>query len=505
MHDLNQSALAIHSSTREINMHTISSLIVIAVTIGSFISSATCQFIRVDSGQIVSDGGWSFGVSWVDYDGDNYPDLLVCNEDFSGMPAPNFFYHNNGDGTYTRIREGTIASSGGCLGSSWADFDADGDLDCYAARPFINRNLLFVNNGDGTFLRDSTSSITVAKKFSMEVEWVDFDNDGRLDIFVANHGRPSDPAFAEVYHNNRSGFKLINNSEVGLIEDEANGMAWGDYDGDGRRDLFWTRNNKPSLLFRNSEDGVFRMLTGLELMDSPGRYFGNWADFDNDGDLDIYTLSGEPGTVTLYRNMGATGFVPAKDLGNAADSGYWAAGYWGDYDNDGWLDLLVLGQKDYTAHPNLLYHNNGNGSFTRVADGPIASDSEPSAAAAWADHDRDGDLDLFIANVSDANNSLYENLGNDNHWIQVELRGTRSNRSGIGSKIRVRAVLNGKPLRQMREISAKNGFKSQSELIAHFGLGDATQVDSLIVEWPGAGVQVLTGVNADQLLKITQE
>jgi len=486
-------------------MHIVFTVIAIAVIVGGFTSSGTCQFVRVATGPVVSDGGWSFGVSWIDYDGDSYPDLLVCNEDFSGAPAPNFLYHNNGDGTYTRIREGMVASSGGCLGSSWADFDGDGDLDCYAARPFLNNNLLFVNNGDGTFLRDSTAAITVARKFSMEVEWVDFDNDGRLDVFVANHGRPNDPALAEVYHNNNNGFKLMKNSEIGLIGDEANGMAWGDYDGDGRRDLFWTRNNKPSLLFRNSVDGVFRQVTGQELVGSPGRYFGNWADFDNDGDLDIYTLSGEPGKVALYRNMGDSGFAPVKDHGIAVDTGYWTAGYWGDYDNDGWLDLLVLGQKEYTAHPNRLYHNNGNGSFTRVADGPIASDNEPSAAAAWADHDRDGDLDLFIANVNNSNNTLYQNQGNQNHWLQVNLEGVQFNRSGIGAKIRVKAVISGKPVWQMREISAKNGFKSQSELIAHFGLGDAAQVDSLILEWPGAGVQVLTDVKADQLLKIIQE
>lgn len=486
-------------------MRTVSALIVIAVFTVGFATPGTCQFRRVGSGAVVSDGGWSFGVSWVDFDGDSYPDILVCNEDFSGVPAPNFFYRNNGDGTYTRIREGAVASGGGCLGSSWADFDGDDDLDCYAARPFLNSNLLFVNNGDGTFFSDSSNLITAAKKFSMEVEWVDVDNDGWLDVFVANHGRPSDPALAMLYYNDKGNFVLLENTEVGLIDDEANGVTWGDYDGDGDRDPFWTRNNKLSILFRNEGNGTFTSVSESALSDSPAKYHASWADFDNDGDLDIYTNSGDPGVAAIYENTGMGRFELAAIPELAQDSGYWTGGYWGDYNNDGWLDLLILGNNRYEPYPNRLYENNGDGTLTRVTSGPVVSEVEASGAAAWADHDRDGDLDLFIANVNAANNSLFENLGNDNHWLQVELRGTRSNRSGIGAKVRIKAVISGKPIWQMREISAKNGFKSQSELVAHFGLGDALSVDSLIVDWPSSVRQVLTDVKSNQLLKIVEQ
>ncbi|MEZ5357229.1 MAG: CRTAC1 family protein [Candidatus Zixiibacteriota bacterium] len=485
-------------------MRTISIFFLITIIITISASSASSQFIRVESGPAVSDGGWSFGVSWIDYDGDDYPDLFICNEDFSGSPAPNYLYHNNGDGSYTRVLEGDIGASGGCLASTWADFDGDGDLDCYAARPFLNANLLYINNGDGTFTSDTSTALTDARKFSMEVAWIDFDNDGRLDMFVANHGRPSDPALAEVYHNGKDGFAHINNSDLGLIEDEANGMALGDFDGDGRQDLFWTRNNKLSLLYKNSGDGRFTQMTELELIEGSRKYFGNWADFDNDGYLDIYVMSDESG-VTLYKNRGNGAFEPIINHEMASDTGNWTAGYWGDYDNDGWLDLLVLGQKNYAAYPNRLYHNNGDGSFTRVVNGPIATDNEPSAAAAWADHDRDGDLDLFVANVGNTNNALYENTGNQNHWLQIKLEGTGVNKSAIGAKIRIRAEISGNAIWQMREISAKNGFKSQSDLVAHFGLGDATDVDSLIVEWPDFTQRILTNIKADQLLKIARQ
>jgi len=463
-------------------------------------------FIRVETGTVISDGGWSFGVSWVDYDGDNYPDLFICNENFGSTDEVNFLYHNNGDGTYTRVSEGEITTdAGGSLSSTWANFDADGDLDCIAARPFLNNNLLYVNNGDGTFNKDTSSALVGAKKFSMEVEWVDYDNDGWLDMFAANHGRPSTPMLASLYHNENGVFVLTDNSDMGLIEDEANSATWADYDGDGDRDLFWSRNNKLSLLFSNDGDGTFTQMTESVLAKLPAKYHSSWADLDNDGDLDIYTKSDDPGIVTLYKNMGNGTFEPAAYPELAQDTGSWTGGYWGDYDNDGWLDLLIIGNDRYEPHRNQLYHNNGDGTFTKVKSGVIIHGEEPSSAAAWADHDRDGDLDLFVSNVNDADNSLYENVGNSNHWIQIRLKGTFSNRSGIGAKIRAKAVLLGESVWQMREISAKTGFFSQSELVAHFGLGNADIVDSLIVEWPNGAVQILTDVSANQLLSVTEK
>jgi hypothetical protein len=294
------------------------------------------------------------------------------------------------------------------------------------------------------------------------------------------------------------------NSDIGILEDEANGVCWGDYDSDGDRDIYWSRNNKLSVLLVNNGDGTFLEVEGSILGQSPAKYQNNWADFDNDGDLDIYTKAGDPGIVTLYKNLGNGEFKPVTDNVFAADTGYWKGGYWGDYDNDGWLDLIAIGNNRYEPSLNRLYHNNGDGTFTRVTSGPVVTDIEPSSAAAWADHDRDGDLDLFIGNVNNVNNTLYENTGNSNNWLQVKLDGKSSNRSGIGAKVRVKAMLSDKPVWQMREISAKNGFKSQSELTAHFGLGKATIVDSLIVEWPGGNVQLLMDVGVNQLTKITE-
>ena len=183
---------------------------------------------------------------------------------------------------------------------------------------------------------------------------------------------------------------------------------------------------------------------------------------------------------------------------------YDSSAAWGDYDNDGYLDLLITAHVYYNPSPNRLYHNNGDGTFSKVLTGVVTTDNEPSSAAAWADHDRDGDLDLFVANVNNFNNALYTNNGSGNAWIQIRLAGTTSNRSAIGAKIRLKATINGQPMWQLREIAAHNGFFAQSDLTAHFGLGDAAVVDSIKVEWPCGPDQILAGVAPNQLMKITE-
>lgn len=462
-------------------------------------------FTRISEGPHVSDGGWSFGVSWVDYDGDDYPDIFVNNDIFGSVGELNFLYHNNGDGTYTRVMEGVIASEGSSVASTWADFDGDGDNDVYVSC-FGRYNYFYHNNGDGTFAKDTSGPLGTLEDGTMEAEWVDYNNDGRLDLFVVNHRPPGSPApiYCALYLNTGGTFTLQDNSEIGLIEDEGNSTAWGDYDNDGDRDLFWSRNEKLTLFFDNDGDGTFTQNTGSVIAQTPRKYHGNWADYDNDGDLDLYTGAGYPDPPCLLENTGDGNFVVVTGQQIAEDTGYWTGGYWGDYDNDGWLDLLVLGHYFYEPYPNRLYHNNGDGTLSRETSGPVATDEESSSAAVWADHDRDGDLDLFIANVNNGNNTLYENQGNSNHWIHIRLEGRLSNRSGIGAKIRLNAMLAGEPVWQMREISAKTGFMSQSEPVAHFGLGNATVVDSIRVEWPSGYTDTLLDLAVDQFLVITE-
>jgi len=463
------------------------------------------MFTRITEGPPVSDGGWSFGMSWVDYDGDDYPDIYVNNDVFGSTGELNFLYHNNGDGTYTKVLDGIMVSEGSSVASSWADFDDDGDNDVYVSC-FGHLNYLYCSNGDGTFVKASSGPLGTAEEGTMEAEWVDYNNDGQLDLFVVNHRPPSspDPIHCALYLHSADSFSLQDNSQIGLILDEGNSTAWGDYDNDGDRDLFWSRNEKLTLFFDNDGDGTFTQNTNIEIAQWPRKYHGNWADYDNDGDLDLYTVAGYPDAPSLLENTGDGDFAVVTGQEISEDTGYWTGGYWGDYDNDGWIDLLVLGHYFYEPYLNRLYHNNGDGTFTRVTDEVVATDEEPSSAAAWSDHDRDGDLDLFIANVNNHNNTMYENLGNSNHWIQIKLEGTISNRSGIGTKIRLLAQLSDESVWQMREMSSENGFMSQGELVAHFGLGNATLIDTILIEWPSSYTDTLLNVAADQFLLITE-
>ena len=205
----------------------------------------------------------------------------------------------------------------------------------------------------------------------------------------------------------------------------------------------------------------------------------------------------------FYRNNGDGTFtsltsLPANDPENQGGASHGCN--WGDYDNDGWLDLFVanrVGQNDF------LYHNNGDGTFTKITNSIAVNDGGYSWAAAWGDYDNDGFLDLFVANIAGAN-FLYHNNTNDNHWLKFRLIGTRSNRAAIGAKVRVHATINGQSFWQMREVPGGDGLMGQNSLHVHFGLGNATNADLVRIEWPSGTVQELTNVASKQFLTVTE-
>jgi hypothetical protein len=243
-----------------------------------------------------------------------------------------------------------------------------------------------------------------------------------------------------------------------------------------------------------------RLTAGVVVNDGPATSAA-WADYDNDGRLDLVTTTG--GQVRLYHNDGLGTF--AKHV--LPDAGSDLIGcVLGDYDNDGFLDLFVTQSRNPDTggkNKNVLYRNNGDGSFSKVTSGPVVDEGGKSWSAAWGDYDNDGFLDLFVANRRSENNFLYRNNGNANHWLKVKLVGTLSNRSGIGAKVRAKAVEGGKEICQLRGISGAGGL-GQNSLIAHFGLGDATKLETLRIEWPSGIVQEIHDVAANRLLTITE-
>jgi hypothetical protein len=337
---------------------------------------------------------------------------------------------------------------------------------------------------------------------------VDYDNDGWLDVFDAMAWSDASTTNKNaLFHATGSGVFTSVNTGI-LVEDSFVGLeaaAWGDFDEDGDQDLLgtdphaWWGNPSayPNHFYRNDGGGVFtRITTNAITLDRTSSLVPAWADYDNDGRLDVF-LTSYSDTSRLFHNDGNGQFTrilmgPGQETGQPA---------WGDFDNDGDLDLYIA-RGQATATVNLFYRNNGDGTFSATTLGSPTTDVASSGSCIWGDYDNDGFLDLFVANNRGGADCLYHNNGNGNHWLMVKLVGTASNRSAIGAKVRAYANVQGKFQWQLRDI--QGGNRCQNDPRAHFGLGDATNVTTLRIEWPSGIVQELTNVVANQFLTVVE-
>jgi enediyne biosynthesis protein E4 len=488
------------------------SLVLLALAVQCPVSQGA--FTRLLEGDIANDEGYFMGCAWGDYDNDGYVDLVVG----GGFSATitNRLYHNNRDGTFTRITTGKIPNeAANTCAPVWGDFDNDGNLDLFCANfgapPGYSapsaRDFFYHNEGNGTFTKITQGTWVTDSAYGEGAAWGDYDNDGFLDLYVAN----SIGSKGFLYHNNVDGTmtRMINAPGIEAYYS----CSWADYDGDGDLDLL-IAGGADRALYQNNGNGTFTRITKGVLVTSDGWVSGvAWADYDNDGDLDVIFGNVWQGDKNerLYRNDGPAGFtrITEGEIVNAGGDSNGVA--WGDYDNDGYLDLFVANTYD---QGNVLYHNEGDGTFSPVTEGASATDYARSFGCAWADYDNDGYLDLYVANgaydempmPAPQASFLYHNDGGTNNWLKLKLVGTASNRAAIGAKVRVLATLRGKKLWQLREISGGGvGHGCQNELRAHFGLGDAPQADTVRIEWPSGIVQELSNVGAKQILTITEQ
>ena len=471
---------------------------------------ATCAediFTRVTAGDIVNARGSSIGAVWGDYNNDNYLDLFVAN----GNDEKNFLFVNNRDGSFTRIIEGDIVNDEGCShGSSWGDYDNDSDLDLFVTDCGQN-NFLYRNDGSPsyTFTRIRSGVIIVEEGISIGCSWGDYNNDGYLDLFVANEARQGNYLYRNDGPPNFTFTKII---EGEIVKDIATSRScsWADYDNDGDLDLFVAnRKGGNNFLYRN--DGppmyTFTKIKDGEIVNDGGEALsGSWGDYDNDGDLDLFVAKGAQRNF-LYANNGNGTFRRIVTGDIAIDVGASHSSNWGDFDNDGDLDLFVA--NDLLEQNNFLYSNSGPPDYRlmRFRTSVVATDADSSWSCSWADFDNDGDLDLFVANVANVNNRssfLYRNNGNNNRWINIKCIGTRANVSAIGAKVKIKTTIKGLAIWQMNEISGQTGWNGQNSLNAEFGLGNAAIIDSIKIEWPSGARQILTNVNARQLLTIRE-
>lgn len=480
-------------------------LVLLMSTFAADTAQATVTWTRVLATPETTSGGDSRSVNFIDYDNDGWLDLQITNGPQAG--EVDFLFHNNGDGTFTRILGDTIANVAlASDGATWGDVDNDGDLDCFIATWWGQVDIYFTNNGDGSFSRVTGVHPAVDLGHGEAGSWADYDEDGFLDLFVAN----SAGAFRNfLYHNNGDGtFTKITTGSIVTDTHRSRLGAWADYDNDGDLDVFNPNElNGSNSLYQNQGDGTFvRILAGPHVSDGGDSYGASWGDYDNDLDLDLFVANAGDQNDFLYTNNGDGTFTKVTTGIVVTNGGYGIGSSWVDVDNDGDLDLFVANGFGPGLDSNFLYYNNGDGSFSEETASVVVTEPGYSYGCAFGDIDNDGDLDLGVAKCFGAaeDDAIFTNGGNSNGWLRVALTGQKSNRDGIGARVYIKATIFGNTYWQMREITSASGYAGQNDMAAWFGLGDAADVDSLRIVWPSGVSEVRTEIAINQTIIVLE-
>ena len=465
----------------------------------------------------ISEHNCSWGAAWGDYDRDGYIDVMTVGHLLHPHVSICQLWHNNGDGTFTdvTVAAGLLTLGGDAHGPSWADLDNDGNLDLYVAKGTakdlpVNYNDLWKNNGDGTFTNIAISAGVIGINCHNRGSYaVDYDNDSDLDIFVPSFYK-HDSGEANLLYRNDGDFAFTDvapEADIARSGLENRTAAWADYDLDGWIDVFIA---KSSGLYRNRGDGTFEDVSlPAGITTSAYSQDGAWGDFNNDGYPDLYVTMGQESTSAqpsdaaciLYRNNGDGTFTDVTAESGVTNTSGSLGVTWGDYDNDGDLDLYVV---NTTGAANRLFRNNGDSTFTDVAGlvGVTAKKGGRGSDATFIDYNNDGFLDLFVCNGAGDSYGpylLFKNNGNLNHWLEIELTGQESNRDGVGVKV----TLTAGGLTQYREYTGQH-YMAQNHIPVHFGLGGATQVDSLVIQWPSGIRQELDNIPSGQTIAVLE-
>jgi hypothetical protein len=494
------------------------------------------------------------GVAVFDYDNDGNLDIFFTNgADISSLKktSPKYWnrlFHNNGDGSFTDVTgKAGLAGTGYDTGVAIGDFDNDGYEDIFVAG--VHRNTLYHNNGDGT-LSDVTEKAGLSKPdedygplWSVGAAWVDVNNDGLLDLFVVNYlswdvnkepdcifqGKPEycHPKFYkelpnQLLLNKGDGTFVDVSARSGIRSHLGKGMGVGvaDYDGDGLPDLFVANDKLFNFLFHNKGHAQFEELAfeaGVALPEHGNLISGMGVDFrdlNNDGRPDVALVALSQETFPVFENHGKGAFaeITAKSgmalLSNSM-SGY--SIHIADFDNDGWKDIFVsrgdvqspaMADRRQIDQPNTVFRNAPNGKWTALTAeaGFAAQPPRRHRGSAFGDFNHDGKLDVVVtALVAPAEIWLNES-SNENHWLELALQGTRSNRDAIGAKVRIQA--GGQT--QFNHVTSASGYASSSAGPLHFGLGTAKMVDEIEIRWPSGTTQLLRNERGDRILRIKE-
>ncbi len=494
------------------------------------------------------------GVAFIDYDNDGWMDLLVLNGTRLEADPPgtsNRLYKNNRNGTFT-----DVTAKAGLMRAGWAsavtvgDYDNDGFDDLFIT--YYGHNMLYHNNGNGTF-SDVTKRAGLAQdavRYGSGCSWVDYDRDGKLDLFVANYlnttleklpkpgenpdctwkgvavncgprGLPT--GFVQLFHNNGDGTFIEVSKQSGVAAAAGSypmTVVAADYDNDGWPDIYVACDSTPSWLFRNQHDGTFReeaLERGVALSEDGIEQAGmgvGVGDYDLDGNLDIFKTNFADDTNILYRNDGKGNFDDVTiRTGLGVETRYvgWGTGIV-DLDNDGFPDLFIATGSVYPEvekkvpnypfrTPRIVFRNLGDGRFEELIEeaGPGVGEPHASRGCAFGDFDNDGDIDILVMNMNEPPSLLRNDVSSGGHWLKVLLRGVQSNRSAIGARV---TVVYGNR-RHAQEVHAQSSFYSANDRRLHFGLGTETICD-LSIRWPNGAAETISKVAANQLVVIQE-
>jgi len=494
------------------------------------------------------------GIAFIDYDNDGWVDIFVLSGtrlEGDSPDATNRLYKNNRDGTFTEV-----TAKAGLTRTGWAsavtvgDYDNDGFDDIFIT--YYGHNVLYHNNGDGTFsdVTDKAGLGQTAVRYGSGCTWVDYDRNGRLDLFVATYlnttleklPKPGENAdctwkgvpvncgprglptgFVQLFHNNGGG-TFTDVSRVSGVAAASGAYPMtavaADYDNDGWPDIYVACDSTPSWLFRNQHDGTFReeaLERGIALsedgLEQAGMGIGV-GDYDLDGSLDIFKTNFADDTNVLYRNDGKGNFDDVTiRAGIGVETRYvgWGTGVV-DLDNDGFPDLFVATGSVYPEverkvpsypfrTPRLVFRNLGDGRFEELMEeaGSGVSAAHVSRGCAFGDFDNDGDMDILVMNMNEPPSLLRNDVSGGGHWLKVLLIGVQSNRSAIGSRVVARYGTR----RQAQEVLAQSSFYSANDRRLHFGLGAETSAD-LTIRWTNGATETIANVAANQLVVIRE-
>jgi hypothetical protein len=492
----------------------------------------------------------SGGVAVFDYDNDGYLDIYFVNSLTVDLLKSNgktrsALYHNNGNGSFTDVtNKAGVGDIGWGMGVAVADYNNDGFDDLYVT--CVGPNHLFKNNGNGTF-SDVTQKAQVGDpRWSAGAAFVDYDNDGYLDLFVSNYvafdfnklpefgksklcqykgvpvqcgprGLPGDGD--TLYHNNGDGTFTDVTKKAGVTDPEGYygmGVICSDFDQDGLIDIYVANDSTPNFYYHNNGDGTFKDLgfTSGTAVNENGSEQGSMGvtvgDYDHDGKLDLFVTNFDDDYNTLYHNDGRNSFTDVSYAAKVAAVSLPYVG-WGtkffDYDNDGWVDLFVANGHVYPQIPtyrqrNFVHKNNRDGTFTEIGAelGAPFLQKRAGRGVAFGDLDNDGDVDVVINNLDGAPQLLRNDGGNANNSVLIKTIGVKSNRDGIGARIK---IVSG-DLTEIDEVRSGDSYISQSDLRLHFGLERRTKIDLIEIRWPSGMIEAIKDANVNKILTVKE-